>query len=141
MTVPVVVPPEVLAAMGREDLYSFTVQLEEATQEFYAEIIVGGKGDICLGDSPQAALDALARRAGGRVVTTFLNEDAWVPGPPGKGVRVTVLDDRCRGETSVIDDNYIVVCAGRRYVAHTQVYPKSGMHIGTIKVASEGGGT
>lgn len=49
-------------------------------------------------------------------------------------IEVTVRDTET-GETTqrTIIDDYIVICAGNRYLAHTQTY-RSGTHQLTIKV-------
>lgn len=50
-------------------------------------------------------------------------------------VKVTVTDP-ATGEVlgeQVIDNDYIVVCAGTRYVSGTQAYPGKGTHVITIK--------
>jgi hypothetical protein len=50
------------------------------------------------------------------------------------GIRVTVTD-LATGEEQIqeIRDDYVVVCAGSCYLAHTQIFPKSGTHQLTIK--------
>lgn len=55
------------------------------------------------------------------------------------GIRVTV-EDLATGETESqqVQNDYIIVCAGSCHVAHTQVYPKKGTHVLTIK--GRGGG-
>ena len=48
---------------------------------------------------------------------------------------ITVRDTET-GEThtQTIDDDYLLITAGRHYLAHHQVFPKSGTHQLTIKV-------
>ena len=48
-------------------------------------------------------------------------------------VRVTTIDWEGREESVVIADDYVIVTAGNRYVANTQVYPQRGTHVITIK--------
>lgn len=52
-----------------------------------------------------------------------------------KGVRVTVLD-HATGQTETKEippGEYLIICTAPCDVAHTQVYPKSGTHVLTIK--------
>ena len=51
-------------------------------------------------------------------------------------IRITVEDTET-GETSsrVIEDDYCVICAGRKYVDSTNFYPKAGTTVITIKTA------
>lgn len=50
-------------------------------------------------------------------------------------IRVTVEDMSGEQETSVaeVEDDYILVCAGKVYLSHIQTYPKSGTTVLTIK--------
>lgn len=49
-------------------------------------------------------------------------------------IRVTVEDpDTGESETQEVEDDYILVTAGKCYVSYTQVFPKSGTHQLTIK--------
>lgn len=49
-------------------------------------------------------------------------------------IRVTVLDTETGDtDTAEIKDDYIIVCAGSRYVAGTQLYPRSGTCVITVK--------
>jgi hypothetical protein len=50
-------------------------------------------------------------------------------------IKVTVSDPTT-GEVlgeQIIKDDYMVICAGSRYVANTQAYPTKGTHVVTIK--------
>jgi hypothetical protein len=51
-----------------------------------------------------------------------------------KPIRVTV-EDLLTGEkeTAEIIDNYVIICAGRRYQSSIQHYPSSGTDVVTIK--------
>lgn len=50
-------------------------------------------------------------------------------------IEITVRDTETgETQTKTITDDYVVICAGRRYVHHKQVFPKSGTHQLTIKV-------
>jgi hypothetical protein len=50
------------------------------------------------------------------------------------GIRVTVTDlDSGESESQEIEDNYLIITAGRCYVAHEQRYPGKGTTILTIK--------
>lgn len=50
-------------------------------------------------------------------------------------IKVTVEDLSGEQETSSaeIEDDYILVCAGDKYLAHVQTYPKSGTTVLTVK--------
>jgi len=49
------------------------------------------------------------------------------------GVKVTVTDPETGdSESTVIEDDYVLTCAGSCYLAHSQVYA-NGTHILTIK--------
>jgi hypothetical protein len=51
-----------------------------------------------------------------------------------KGTRVTARDiSTGETESSVIEDNYVLVTDGDCYVADIQHYPKSGTHVITVK--------
>lgn len=58
------------------------------------------------------------------------------PAPPGSSIRVTTEDMALRESKTeeVPRDGYIVVCAGRRYVAHEQVHFRSGTIQLTLKL-------
>lgn len=50
-------------------------------------------------------------------------------------IRVTVEDLKTgEVESQEVEDDFVLVCAGRCYLAHTNVYPKSGTVQLTIKV-------
>lgn len=53
----------------------------------------------------------------------------------GSGTQVTAhnIDNPAETESKVIKDDYNLVCDGDCYVAHVQVYPKSGTHVITVK--------
>lgn len=52
-----------------------------------------------------------------------------------KGLRVTVEElDSGKVTTKDIKDDYVLICAGRTYLASSQVY-KNGTHVLTIKEA------
>jgi hypothetical protein len=56
------------------------------------------------------------------------------------GVKVTVEDlETGEKESTEIMDDYILVCVGTCYVAHTQAYPTKGTHVITIKGRKQGG--
>jgi hypothetical protein len=49
-------------------------------------------------------------------------------------IRVTVEDiETGESESAVIEDDYIIVCAGSCYVAHASDYPTKGTQVLTIK--------
>lgn len=56
-------------------------------------------------------------------------------------IRVTV-EDLTTGEreSQDIDNDYIIVCAGSCYVAHTQAYLTKGTHVLTVKGRGPNGG-
>jgi len=54
-----------------------------------------------------------------------------------------VVTDLVTGESETKDlppDDYLVICGAERYVANTQVYPRTGSHVLTIKRAEAGDG-
>ena len=52
----------------------------------------------------------------------------------GTGTRVTVTDiDSGDSESTVIKDNYVVICDGDRYVSNVQVHPTTGTAVITIR--------
>lgn len=52
----------------------------------------------------------------------------------GKGIEITVRDlETGEAETEVIENDYFLVTAGSCRVTSTQLYPKSGTHVLTIK--------
>ena len=55
-------------------------------------------------------------------------------------IRVTV-EDLATGETdsAEVTDDYIVICEGSCYVAHTNTYPQKGTHVLTIKGRRDSG--
>lgn len=54
-------------------------------------------------------------------------------------IEITVRDTES-GETTTetIEDDYVIVTAGRHYVSNRQVFRKTGTHQITIKVRDEG---
>lgn len=51
-----------------------------------------------------------------------------------KGIRVTVTDlETGEEERRVIENDYILICAGNRVLAHTNVHA-NGTHVLTVKV-------
>jgi hypothetical protein len=51
-----------------------------------------------------------------------------------KGIQITVRDlETGESETREISDDYMVICAGNRYLAHTDAH-MNGTHVLTIKV-------
>lgn len=53
-------------------------------------------------------------------------------------IRVTVEDiETGETETREIKDDYILVCAGNYYLAHTNLYPRSGTVQLTVKVEKD----
>lgn len=51
-----------------------------------------------------------------------------------KGIEITVRDlETGEVETKVIENDYALVTAGTCHLAHTQLYPKSGTHVLTLK--------
>lgn len=54
-----------------------------------------------------------------------------------KPIKVTVIDQETGASDSAeIMDDYVIICAGNRYIANTEVY-NGGTHVVTIKVDSE----
>lgn len=55
-----------------------------------------------------------------------------------KPIRVTV-EDVLTGEKETVEiiDDYVLICAGRRYRSTVQHYPKSGTDVVTIKTRKE----
>lgn len=50
------------------------------------------------------------------------------------GTRVTCTDvDTGEAESTVIENDYIIVCDGNRYIGNVTAYPKSGTVVITIK--------
>lgn len=53
-------------------------------------------------------------------------------------IRVTVEDTETgETETCEIKDDYILVCAGRYHLAHTNLYPQSGTVQLTVKIEKD----
>lgn len=56
-----------------------------------------------------------------------------------KGIRVTVEDlDTGETETTVFFDDYMLICAGNRYLAHTNHFPGVGTTVLTVKTDRSG---
>lgn len=56
------------------------------------------------------------------------------------GIEVTVTDLLTgESQTSEIENDYIIVCAGNKYVSHVQNYPTKGTVVLTIKTGSVDG--
>lgn len=54
-------------------------------------------------------------------------------------IEITVRDTETgETQTETIENDYVVITDGNRYVANTQVYRKTGTHQITIKVRDEG---
>ena len=57
-----------------------------------------------------------------------------IPVPVQRGTRVTATDLDCgESETVVIENDYLVICDGDRYVDGVQVYPGTGTAVITVK--------
>ena len=56
-----------------------------------------------------------------------------------KPIRVTV-EDLLTGEKESVEitDDYVIICAGRRYQSSVQHYPRSGTDVVTIKTRKAG---
>ena len=54
------------------------------------------------------------------------------------GIRVTCTDiDTGDTETRVIEDDYVVICDGNKYVGGVSAYPKAGTVVVTIKTRKD----
>jgi hypothetical protein len=56
---------------------------------------------------------------------------------PDPGIKVTVTDLKTgQSRSHVIQDDYVLVCAGNRYLAHTNAFG-NGTHVLTVKRSSD----
>lgn len=54
------------------------------------------------------------------------------------GTRVTCTDiDTGDTETTVIEDDYVLICDGNKYVSGVSAYPKAGTVVVTIKTRKD----
>lgn len=100
----------------------------DAIKARWAERIAGAEGVTVWPDMPPVYLDGIDIRDLIAEVERLREENE----PPEKGVRVTVIGDDGDKDTAVIDDTYVVICAGNRYM-HSEQRHANGTAIITVK--------